>query len=392
MPSRSNKKKTRSSKKPSILFYADVTDPDMRYFSRFNAIDPFLAFSEGNKKIAITHVSEHGRMLKEADFDEILLLPDLHKRATKRFKLKKGEKPNDCHLVRLIAEERGIESFRVSRRFPAGFYVALQKAGVKLDVEEQPNLFPERQIKTPEEIKSLTAGNRASAIGFEMVRKTLTESKIRKGLLYHQGSVLTSERLREMINIACLQAGASALHTIAAAGDAVVDNHCAGHGPIPANELIIVDIFPQRIEDGYWGDMTRTFLKGKASDAQRRLVRTVKRSHELSLKMIKPGVSGGKVHGAVEDFFEAEGYKTTKSGANPEGFFHALGHGIGVEVHEAPIMRAGSTFRFKKNMVITTEPGLYYYGLGGCRIEDSILITADGNKRLSPAPYQWEIA
>lgn len=391
MASRSNKRKA-AKKQPSLLFYADVSDPDMHYFSRFNAIDPMLAFSIGKKKYGVTHVSEYGRLKKESAFDELILLNEVHDKAIEKFSKKSKNKLKQHHLIQILAEEYGIDSFRVGRRFPSGLLVELQAAGIKVDVETSPDLFPERQIKTPEEIKILQKANRASAIGFEVVSKTLSESKIRKGILHYQGTVLTSERLREMINIACLQAGASALHTIAAAGDDVVDNHCVGHGPIPANELIIVDIFPQRIEDGYWGDMTRTFLKGKASDAQRHLVNTVKRSHELSLKMIKPGAIGGKVHEAVEDLFESKGYKTTKTGTEPEGFFHALGHGVGLEVHENPIMRAGSTFRLKKNMVITTEPGLYYRGLGGCRIEDSLVVTADGNKKLSPAPYRWEIA
>ena len=101
--------------------------------------------------------------------------------------------------------------------------------------------------------------------------------------------------------------------------------------------------------------MTRTFLKGKASDAQRRLVRTVRKGYDLSLDLIKPGVTGGSVHNAVADFFTKEGYETNKNSDQLKGFFHALGHGVGLEIHEAPIMRANSKWRFKKGMVITTE-------------------------------------
>jgi Xaa-Pro aminopeptidase len=155
--------------------------------------------------------------------------------------------------------------------------------------------------------------------------------------------------------------------------------------------LIVVDIFPRRIEDGYWGDMTRTFLKGSASDAQRRLVRTVKRGHEIGMNLVKPGIEGGKIQLAVEDFFAKEGYVTVKNSRKPEGFFHAIGHGVGLEVHEGPSVGPNTKEKLKKGMVITIEPGLYYRGLGACRIEDVMLVTEDGGEKISKAPYRWEI-
>jgi Xaa-Pro aminopeptidase len=246
-------------------------------------------------------------------------------------------------------------------------------------------------IKTAAEVESLRKGNRASAAGLRVVAKTLADSKIRNGLVIHEGRTLTSERLHELISMATLAEGAVALDTIAASGDQGCDCHNAGSGPIRAGELIVVDIFPRRVEDGYWGDMTRTFLKGTASDAQRRMVRTVKRAHELGISVIKPGVTGGKVQEAVEAFFAKEGYKTIKNSREPEGFFHAIGHGIGLEVHEGPSVRPGSKEKLKKGMVVTMEPGLYYRGLGGCRIEDVVHVIPGGNEKISSAPYKWEI-
>jgi len=260
-----------------------------------------------------------------------------------------------------------------------------------LEIADDNGLFPERQIKTAAELEALRKGNKASEAGFRIVTKTLTESKIRNGLLIHGGKVLTAERLRELINHAALDAGAMAQHTIAAPGDQAVDNHCVGHGPLRADELIVVDIFPRRIEDGYWGDMTRTYLKGHASDAQRRLVRTVRDAHKLAINMIKPGVTGGKVHDAVQAFFDKEGYETTRDCKQPTGFFHALGHGIGLEIHEEPIMRPNAPCKLRKGMVVTVEPGLYYHGLGGCRIEDVVHVVPGGCELISRAPYKWEI-
>ncbi len=111
----------------------------------------------------------------------------------------------------------------------------------------------------------------------------------------------------------------------------------------------------------------------------------------MAISMIKPGQVGGKVHDAVQAFFEKEGYETVKDSKTPEGFFHALGHGIGLEVHESPIIRAAVPWKFKKGQVVTVEPGLYYLGLGGCRIEDVIHLVPGGNEKISHAPYKWEI-
>jgi Xaa-Pro aminopeptidase len=375
----------------SLLFHAEATDPEMLYFSRFQAFDPYLAFTVDGRRFAVITAGEYGRMVKESAFDEILLLNEVREAAAVRFKLPKNKQPELHQMVLHLAERHGIPNFRVGSRFPVGLARKLREAGMPLEIADENGLFPERQIKTAAEVEALRKGNKASEAGFRVVAKTLTESKIRNGMLVYGGSILTSERLRELICHAALDAGAMAQHTIAAPGDQAVDNHCVGHGPIRAGELIVVDIFPRRIEDGYWGDMTRTYLKGKASDAQRRLVRTVKKAHKLAIDMIKPGVTGGKVHDAVQSFFDKEGYETARDCIQPKGFFHGLGHGVGLEIHEEPFMRSGSTWKFRQGMVVTVEPGLYYHGLGGCRIEDTVHVTPDGCELLSRAPYKWEI-
>jgi Xaa-Pro aminopeptidase len=374
-----------------MLFHASSNDPDMLYFSRFRASDPYLAFTLGNKKIGLTVPMEFSRMSNESAFDEVLLLPEIREAAARRFKLPKGGVPDDCQLVSHLAKVYGIDEFLVGARFPAGLAFKLKDAGLKITAAETGGLLPQRLIKTAAEVESLRKGNRASAAGLRVVAKTLADSKIRNGLVIHEGRTLTSERLHELISMATLAEGAVALDTIAASGDQGCDCHNAGSGPIRAGELIVVDIFPRRVEDGYWGDMTRTFLKGTASDAQRRMVRTVKRAHALGISVIKPGVTGGKVQDTVEAFFAKEGYKTIKNSREPEGFFHAIGHGIGLEVHEGPSVRPASKQKLKKGMVVTVEPGLYYTGIGGCRIEDVVHVTAGGNEKISNAPYKWEI-
>jgi Xaa-Pro aminopeptidase len=375
----------------SLLFHADSGDPDMLYFSRFRSSDPFIAFTHGRRSFGLAVPMEFSRMKDESALDEVLLLSDFREAAAKRFKLPKDTPPDDSHVILHLAREFGISGFQVGSRFPAGLAFKLKDAGLRIHPAENGNFLPQRLCKTADEVAALRKGNRASAAGLRAVAKTLAEAKIRNGKLVHNGTSLTSERLRDIISMATLAEGAVALDTIAAFGDQACDCHNAGTGPIRANELIVVDIFPRRVADGYWGDMTRTFLKGTASDAQRKLVRTVKRGHEVGMRMVKPGVTGGKIQKAVEDFFAKEGYKTVKNTREPEGFFHAIGHGIGLEVHEGPSVRPNAKQKLKKGMVITIEPGLYYRGLGGCRIEDVMHVTKDGGEKISSAPYKWEI-
>ena len=392
---RSVKKSPKKSPKKhstAILLHASSDDPDMQYFSGFRSSDPFVAFKIGRKKYGVAVPMEFGRMVRESSFDEVLLASELREGAIKRFKLANGATPDQAQTIAHIAKLHGINRFSVGSRFPVGLAFKLQKAGLKLDVAPDNALLPERQIKTESEVEALKKGNRASAAGFRAVTKTLKESKIRGDKLIHKGSVLTSERLQDIIAQATFAEGAIAADTIAAGGDQACDCHEAGHGPIRPNELIVVDIFPRRVEDGYWGDMTRTFLKGTASDAQRRLVRTVKRGLDLSFRATRPGVACGKLQKEIEDFFAKEGYKTVRDSTEPEGFFHALGHAIGLEVHEDPVIRRGSKVRLKQGMVVTLEPGLYYRGLGGVRIEDVVHLVKGGNEKISSAPYKWEIA
>lgn len=394
MTSKSPRKARKAApKKPvNLLFHAGSDDPDMYYFSRFHSSDPFLAFSVGRKRYGMAVPMEFNRMATEGAFDEVLLSTDVRDAASKRFKLTNGTPPSEAQMVQHLAKTYGVDEFLIGPRFPAGLAFQLRDAGVKLTVAGHREFLPERLLKTSDEVEALRKGNVASAAAMKAVADTLKESTIRKGIVHHGGRPLTSEKLRDIIAMATMAKGAVATGTIAAHGDQACDCHNAGEGPIPANQLIVCDIFPRRLEDGYWGDMTRTFLKGKASDAQKHLVKTVKKAHSIGCDMVKPGITGGQIQAAVTKHFEDQGYRTIRNSRTPEGFFHAIGHGIGLEVHEGPVVRQDSTEKLRKGMVITIEPGLYYRGLGGCRIEDVVHVTADGGEKISKASYQWEIA
>jgi len=149
-------------------------------------------------------------------------------------------------------------------------------------------------------------------------------------------------------------------------------------------------VFPRVNSTGYHGDMTRTFLKGRASDAQRALVAAVREAQLAALNKIRAGVNGQVAHQSVCAVFALRGYETKHTDKGSVGFFHGTGHGLGLAVHEPPRVSTVD-YRLKKCSVVTVEPGLYYPGLGGCRIEDVVQVTSTRPKMLSDCHYNWEI-
>jgi len=207
-------------------------------------------------------------------------------------------------------------------------------------------------------------------------------------MLEWSGKVLTSELLRAEIDTAILRAGGLPANTIVAGGDQACDPHERGHGPLKANSLIILDIFPRAATSGYYGDLTRTVVRGRANAEQRRLWETVNEGQALALRKMKPGVDGLDLHNEVKQFFTDHGYPTEVRDGKQTGFFHGTGHGLGLEIHEHP--RFQKTV-FKVGQVLTVEPGLYYPGLGGVRTEDVVAITKRGIRMLSKFPNHLEL-
>ncbi|MGH8019143.1 MAG: M24 family metallopeptidase [Opitutaceae bacterium] len=380
--------RTRKAGSPALLLYADSErNADQLYFSGFHVPDPFIAMRVGGRKIGVVGALEFGRTLKESDFDEVLSFEQWQETARKKLDC---EQPRAAEVIVALARSRRLKRFTVSPDFSYKLALRLAELGLRLDVPEGA-LLPQREIKTDEQAKAIAAGNRCSALGLAAAEDALRRSTVRRGRLVLDGRPLTSERVREAIDIACLRAGAVASHTIVAGGDQACDPHCSGSGMLRAGELIIVDIFPRVTATGYNGDMTRTFLKGTPNDAQVKLVETVRAAQKAALAEIRANVHGSRVHQRVIDFFQDAGYETTHGVEGSSGFFHGTGHGLGLEVHEAPNMGRNATV-LRHGAVVTVEPGLYYRGLGGCRIEDVVQVTRSKPRMLSRYHYEWIIA
>jgi len=360
------------------------TDADMLYATRIFIGDPFIFLQQNGKRTLVLSDLEIDRAKKNAKADEFVMFSQLEREV--QGKAKKAP-PYEKVLAHFLTK-RGVRRAKVPANFPLGFANEIKQKGIALETSE--GLFwPAREKKTAEEIRLLERALRITETGMKRGMEILKASKPGAGKkLKWSGKTLTSEILRAEIDSAILRAGGVPTNTIAAGGDQACDPHERGFGPLQANSLIILDIFPRDAKTGYWGDMTRTVVRGRASEQQRKLWEAVKAGQALALKRIKAGVDGMSVHKAITELFDRRGFPTEVRNGRRVGFFHGTGHGLGLEIHEYPRLQKVT---LKAGQCLTVEPGLYYPGIGGARIEDVVIVEKDGCRILSKFPKQLEI-
>lgn len=371
-----------------LLYAASDNNADVLYLSGVFVPDPFLSIITDKKSYAVVSQLEYSRVAKTSKYDEVMLLEEIRKHAAENLQIPLKE-VGPGELMVYFGQRFAVKKVEVPADFPAIYYEKLFEAGFRLKVVEGA-FFPKRARKTDAEALAIRQGNAASAAGIRAAERVLRCATIDGNRIIYEGKPLTSERLRTIIDQACLAKGATASNTIVAGGRQACDPHEVGHGPLRPNQLIIIDVFPRNQKTGYHGDMTRTFLKGRATPAQRAMVAAVRAAHQAAHDVVKAGVKGAKVHLAVCDVFKKEGFVTERRKSGFVGFFHSTGHGLGLDVHEQPRVSTGAG-KLKSGHVITIEPGLYYPEIGGCRIEDVVKVTVEGYEKLSSAHYRWEI-
>jgi len=373
--------KTESNGQTRLIVAPSDIDADMLYATKFWAGDPFIFLEQNGKRTVVLSDLEMDRGKRTAKVDEFVSFNQLEREVQGKSKQSPPYEKVLAHFLR----KRGVKSAVVPANFPLGYARELHD----LDLTTTNGLFwPQREAKTDEELKLMGRALRITETGLARAMEVLKASKPKRKKLIWSGKPLTSEVLRAEIDTAMLRAGGTPTNTICAGGDQACDPHERGHGPLYANSLIILDIFPRDPKTGYWGDMTRTVVRGRASEPQRKLWETVKEGQELALREIKAGVDGMKIHKAIQSLFKKRGYPTEVRNGKNVGFFHGTGHGLGLEIHEYP--RLQKVF-LKDRQVVTVEPGLYYPGLGGVRHEDVVVVTKTGCKILSRFPKQLEI-
>jgi Xaa-Pro aminopeptidase len=373
---------TRAKKLKNILLVGGAADDvNVRYACGFTAPDAFLFLQCGNEQHVLVSLLELGRALALGKGIHCHTPDSLGLSTTARRSLGKQA----AGLLAFL----GLKRIGVSAQCPVGLVRELEKAGVKVEIAPAP-IFPARLIKNAEEIKSLRMSQRAAVSAMKAAVAMIGASNIGKQnrLKQANGKDLSAEAVRQHIERVLMEADCFAEDIIVAGGNQGVDPHERGHGPLYAHELIVLDIFPCSKISGYWGDISRTVLKGRPSPAQRKQYETVLRAQKAALKAVKPGLSGKDIHAGICQQFADAGYETGMRDGLPQGFIHSTGHGVGLEIHEAPsVSPMGGPLEV--GQVVTIEPGLYYRDIGGVRIEDTVVVTENGCSLLATCSKAW---
>jgi Xaa-Pro aminopeptidase len=371
----------------NLLIVADSErDANMLYAVRMFVPDPFIYFrAEGRCHVILSDL-EIDRAKKNAAHCRVLSLTHFQEQEKKAG----VKKPGLAHIIRAALRAKRLRKISVPPNFPHGLAKQLRDLGVKVKITAA--CFPERELKTPEEIKKISAALMMAEVGLAEGIQALKRAKTAKnGTLLHNNNPLTSERLRAIIDTAIIQAGGLATHTIVAGGNQACDPHEQGSGRLKANVPIILDVFPRSQKTGYFGDITRTVVKGRATETVRYMYHTVAKGQEIAFRHISAGCSAKNIHQLVADYFESQGFKTGKAHGRMQGFFHGTGHGVGLDIHEAPRIAKTSSDTLRAGHVVTVEPGLYYPGIGGVRLEDMAFVTKSSPKNLTKFEKNLEI-
>ncbi len=370
-----------------LLYASSLQDADLLYLSGFPAPDPFVfARLPSGEKVLFASDLEYDRARKQSRADQVVRFMEIQE----ELKREGARRTDALACAATWLKTRGIPLLSVPSGFPIGPARWLQEQGFQVEVLSGPTA-PERRKKSPEEVDQVrrvqAANEEATRKGIELIGAS---SPDREGYLHLDGEPLTSERVRAEIQKALVDRECFSFGTIVAGGEQACDPHDEGSGPLKAGTFIILDVFPRSLRTYYFADMTRTVLKGKAGAAQKLLYDTVREGQELGISMLEPGRALREIHLAIKDLFTRKGFPTGLQDGRMQGFFHGTGHGVGLEIHEAPRI-SDCEGTLEEGDLVTVEPGLYYPGRGGVRLEDLLWVGPDGVENLTRLPKVLEL-
>lgn len=369
--------------------FDDHNNADQYYLSGFDAPDPFVSCYTPDGIHLLVSGLEYGRAKGEADAASVARLGEYNYRQTVD---EYGPQEGRGRVIAQFLADRDVDSVLVGARFPAGTADALREQGLTVTIDEEGAVGELRAIKSDEEVDNIREAQRANEAAMARAEELLAGADIEDGTLVHDDEPLTSERVKQEIEIELLRHNCALDETIVASGADAADPHDRGSGPIQTGETIIVDIFPKSKETRYHADMTRTFVRGEPSETAQEWYDLTEQAYEAALDAIEPGVTGAEVHDAACDVYADAGEPTLRDDPETEtGFIHGTGHGIGLEVHESPRVSVGVDTELEPGHVVTIEPGLYDPEVGGIRIEDLVVVTEDGYENLADYPVEFRL-
>jgi Xaa-Pro aminopeptidase len=354
----------RKSGADAYVIYASSRDTDMKYLTHFTSSDPFVFLKKpGQPGVIIVSQMETGRASREA------ITTVMTRTQAKLPEIMKTEKDPYRATAKMIAGQVGRKIL-----VPPNFPIALANAMSEYCsiVVDGGTIQSMRAKKSKIELAHMKKVQKVTEKAMHCAISLIRGSSVKKGILYIDQKPLTSEQVKFAMSRLLLEHGCSAVDTIVSCGEDTAIPHMSGSGALKSDEPIVIDLFPVDERSGYYADMTRTVVKGEPSNDIREMYGALREAKQLGTSRVKAGVSGADIHLAVVDFFNERGY-----GTDTRGFIHNLGHGVGLQVHELPtIGPAGKAL--ETGNVITIEPGLYYPGIGGVRLEDIGAVTTRG--------------
>ncbi len=366
--------------KAARLLYGSSENADALYATGLFVPDRFIFFEHKGRRFLLMSDLEFERAKRQCRGCTVLPL-----RRYKKMAERAGKRAGFVNIVDMLLRERGISDIEVPGDFPAWLYRKLLNRGYKVRCPRDA-FFPEREIKKQAEQCAIEATQRINETALELALEMLGEAIVRNGKLYLKGKPLTSEQLKRSLNHVYLDHDCACPDgmIISCGGQTALPHHC-GSGVLRANVPIIIDLFPRSMKTGYWADITRTVVKGKAPNRLKAMYNAVLAAQERALGMVREGVLANTVHSEALRVLESHGFKTGAVRGTPQGLIHSTGHGLGLEIHERPRLGSENREPLRAGNVVTVEPGLYYTRLGGVRIEDLVIVTKRGCRNLTKA-------
>lgn len=367
-----------------LAVHASTADPNMRQGIEHSVGDPFLYLESSDTRAVVVRALESQRM--EA-------VPGLQVQTIEALSDRAGVRPGagNAELYAVVLGDLGASSLAVPPDFPVALADDLRGLGITLEVDGE-SFVERRRRKSGSQVEGARRAGRAAMAGVALVSDALARAEVRDGgRLYLEDEPLTCERLKVAIRHVWLDLGCEGSEMIVAHGPQTCIGHHSGSGVILTGEPVTVDICPRDLESGIYSDVTRTFVHGDVNDELRTYYEVVKRSYDLVIEHARPGITAAELHRISAEPIAQAGFRT-QLGRRPgevllEGYFHSLGHGIGLDIHEFPALNQNDTV-LQAGEILAVEPGCYRQGFGGVRLEDCILLTEDGNQVLTEHPFE----
>jgi Xaa-Pro aminopeptidase len=372
----------------AVVLYGDsLRHPNVYWRTGFDAPDPVLYIESAGRQVLMVGGMELARAKKESRVDDVRAFDDDAWR--ERFR-SNGEHDAYAAAIAGVLNELGAQTTRVEPDFPVAMARALEQHDVSVEVDLA--LFRrERRQKTAAEQEAFAQTQAAAVAAMRAARGLLAVAEAREGKLWHDDAPLTSDTVIAVIEAELLRRNCYTENTIVASGAGAADPHCTNTGHLDANSGVIIDIYPTSKRTRFCGDMTRTYVVGEPNPTWLSMYEAVRAAQARGLSMVRAGVNGRDIHRAVCQVLYDAGFATTTEGFRRGGvptMNHGTGHGVGLEIHEPPRIN-DSDQELLEGDVVTIEPGLYSQEHGSVRLEDTVVVTADGHRDLTDIDLDW---